>query len=106
VRRFDVIIEWERSINGLPPAQRLAVNKKEIAPFVEVFEVWMRPERAKISRHAEVSIAMDYILKRCPAFPRFLEDGRICLSNNAAERALRGIPMGRKAWLRRLRAPR
>jgi hypothetical protein len=39
------------------------------------------------------------MLKRWPAFTRFLDDGRICLSNNAAERALRGIALGRKAWL-------
>ena len=42
---------------------------------------------------------MDYMLKRWPAFTRFLDDGRICLSNNAAERALRGIALGRKSWL-------
>src|SRR3979490_2927842 len=63
------------------------------------FEVWMRAERARLSRHAEVAKAMDYMLKRWTAFTRFLGDGRICLSNNAAERALRGIALGRKAWL-------
>jgi hypothetical protein len=42
---------------------------------------------------------MDYMLKRWPAFTRFLDDGRICLSNNAAERALRGIAVGRRSWL-------
>ena len=59
----------------------------------------MRAERARLSRHAEVAKAMDYMLKRWSAFTRFLEDGRICLTNNAAERALRGIALGRKAWL-------
>ena len=59
----------------------------------------MRTERARLSRHAEVAKAMDYMLKRWAAFARFLDDGRICLSNNAAERALRGIALGRKAWL-------
>ena len=59
----------------------------------------MRAERARLSRHAEVAKAMDYMLKRWPAFTRFLEDGRICLSNNAAERALRGVALGRRAWL-------
>ncbi len=59
----------------------------------------MRSERARLSRHADVAKAMDYMLKRWPAFTRFLEYGRICLSNNAAERALRGIALGRKAWL-------
>jgi transposase len=43
--------------------------------------------------------AIDYMLKRIDAFTRFLEDGRICLSNNAAERELRGIALGRKSWL-------
>jgi transposase len=42
---------------------------------------------------------MDYMLKRWTAFTRFLSDGRICLTNNAAERALRGIAIGRKNWL-------
>jgi len=42
---------------------------------------------------------MDYMLKRWASFTRFLEDGRICLTNNAAERALRGLALGRKAWL-------
>jgi transposase len=42
---------------------------------------------------------IDYMLKRWPAFTRVLDDGRICLSNNAAELALRGIALGRRAWL-------
>jgi hypothetical protein len=59
----------------------------------------MRAERGRLSRHAETARAIDYMLKRWPAFTRFLDDGRICLTNNAAERALRGIALGRKAWL-------
>jgi len=59
----------------------------------------MRAARGKMSRHAEVAKAMDYMLKRWDTFSRFLHDGRICLSNNAAERALRGVALGRKAWL-------
>ena len=60
---------------------------------------WMREQRAKLSRSNDVAKAMEYMLKRWPAFTRFLDDGRICLSNNAAERALRGIALGRKSWL-------
>jgi transposase len=59
----------------------------------------MRTERARLSRHAGTAKAIDYMLKRWPAFTRFLDDGRICLTNNAAERALRGIAIGRRAWL-------
>ena len=56
-------------------------------------------ERERLSRHAPVVKAMNYMLARWPSFTRFLEDGRICLTNNAAERALRGAALGRKAWL-------
>lgn len=59
----------------------------------------MRTERARLSRHSDVAKAMDYMLKRWEVFARFLSDGRICLTNNAAERELRGIALGRKAWL-------
>ena len=51
------------------------------------------------SKHAAVAKAMDYMLRRWDSFARFLEDGRICLTNNAAERALRGLALGRKSWL-------
>jgi hypothetical protein len=59
----------------------------------------MRVERPKLSRGHDLAKAMAYMLKRWPAFSRFLDDGRICLSNNAAERGLRGIALGRKSWL-------
>ena len=59
----------------------------------------MREHRAKLSRHAPVAQAMDYMLRPWDGFTRFLDDGRVCLTNNAAERALRGIALGRKAWL-------
>lgn len=49
--------------------------------------------------HGKGHDPMDYMLKRCDGFTRFLHDGRLCLTNNAAERALRGIALGRKAWL-------
>jgi transposase len=99
VRRIDAIFAIEREINGLPAAERCAVRQDRAAALVAELETWMRAERARLSRHAEVAKAMDYMLKRWPAFTRFLNDGRICLTNNAAERALRGIGLGRKAWL-------
>ena len=59
----------------------------------------MRAERAKLYRHNGVAKALDYMLTRRPAFSRFLDDGRICVANNAAERALRRLALGRKSWL-------
>jgi transposase len=99
VRRIDAIFAIEREINGHSAEQRRAVRQTRVAPLVASLDLWMRSERGRLSRHADVAKAMDYLLKRWEAFTRFLDDGRICLSNNAAERALRGIALGRKAWL-------
>ncbi len=97
VKRIDVLFEIERSIKGESPSH--AVRQELSAPLVAELETWMRTERARLSRHAPVAKAMDYMLRRWDRFTRFLDDGRICLSNNAAERALRGIALGRKSWL-------
>ena len=99
VQKFDAVFAAERSINGLQPAERVAARRKDIAPLVSELIEWMKQERTKLSPHNDVVKAMNYMLKRTEAFTRFLEDGRICISNNAAERALRGIALGRKAWL-------
>jgi transposase len=99
VLKIDAIFAKEREINGRPTAERLAFRAAHIAPLVADLETWMRAERARLSRHADVAKAMDYMLKRWQSFTRFLTDGRIDLTNNAAERALRGIALGRKAWL-------
>jgi len=99
VRRIDALFEIERAINGQSVGRRRAVRQELSAPLIVDLERWLREERPKLSRHAESAKAIDYMLKRWPAFTRFLDDGRICLSNNAAERALRGIALGRKSWL-------
>ena len=99
VRRIDALFDIERSINGQSAEQRRAVRQELSTPLVADLEGWLRAQRPKLSRGNDLAKAMDYMLKRWPAFTRFLNDGRICLSNNAAERALRGIALGRKSWL-------
>jgi len=99
VRRIDNLFEIERAINSQSAERRRAVRQELSAPLVADLEAWMRKQRVKLSRGNEVAKAMDYMLKRWGAFTRFLDDGRICLSNNAAERGLRGIALGRKSWL-------
>ena len=96
VRRIDALFEIERAINGQSPERRKAVRQELSAPLVADLEAWMREQRAKLSRGNDVAKAMDYMLKRWIAFTRFLDDGRICLSNNAAERGVRGIALGQK----------
>jgi len=99
IKRIDAIFAHERAINEQPCEARLTYRKEHVAPLVVALEAWMRAERARLSRHADPAKAIDYMLKRWKAFTHFLDDGRICLTNNAAERALRGVALGRKAWL-------
>jgi transposase len=99
VRRIDALFEIERSINGKSAEERLAVRRTLSRPLVDDLQVYMRAQAAKLSRGHDLVKAINYILKRWAAFTFFLEDGRVCLSNNAAERGLRGIALGRKSWL-------
>lgn len=99
VRRIDALFAIERSINGCSVHERQAVRQNQSAPLVAELEAWLREQRDKLSRNHELAKAIHYMLVRWPSFTRFLDDGRACLSNNAAERALRGVALGRKAWL-------
>jgi transposase len=98
MRRIDMLFEIERSINGKTPEQRLAVRRERSRPLIAELEIWMRQQRALLSTKNDTAKAINYSLNRWPSFTRFLDDGRVCLSNNAAERALRGIAIGRKNW--------
>jgi transposase len=102
VERFDAIFDVEREINGLTAEARHDARQRLVRPMIEDLHDWLRSERARMSKHNPVAKAINYMFEedgRWEAFTRFLDDGRICLTNNAAERALRGIALGRKAWL-------
>jgi transposase len=99
VKRIDALFDIEREINRLSADQRLAIRQEKSAPLVTDLERWMVETRDKLSRGHDLTKAFNYMLRRWPSFTRFLDDGRICLTNNAAERALRGVALGRKSWL-------
>ncbi|WP_226896275.1 IS66 family transposase [Polymorphobacter sp. PAMC 29334] len=99
VQKLDALFEIERTINGRPPVERLAVRIEHSAPLMDDLHSWLTTQLAKLSRNHDLAKAINYMLRRWPSFTRFLVDGRVCLSNNAAERALRCVPLGRKAWL-------
>lgn len=101
VTKIDAIFDIERQINGLDATSRLAARQRLSRPLVEDLRDWMQAERDTMSRHNPVAKAIAYMFRadRWDAFTRFLDDGRICLTNNAAERALRGVALGRKSWL-------
>ena len=75
------------------------MRQEQSAPLLAALEAWLREEHSRLSRSASVAQPIDYMLKRWDRFARFIEDGRVCLTNNAAERALRGFALGRKSWL-------
>jgi transposase len=84
--------------SGEAPIATEAVRRiDESSPLVADLEIWMRQQRAVLSSGNDTAKAFNYLLNRA-AFTRFLDDGRVCLSNNAAERASRGVAVGRKNW--------
>lgn len=95
VKRIDALFAIERTINGRAIAERTETRREKSRPLIDDLEQWLRHAYARLSPKSDPAKAMDYALKRWDAMTRFLEDGRICLSNNAAERALRGIAMMR-----------
>ncbi len=99
VRRIDALFEIERSINGKSAQERLDVRHTLSRPLIEELQLYMREQLAKLARGHDLAKAFNYVLKRWASFTLFLEDGRVCLSNNVAERGLRGIALGRKSWL-------
>ena len=99
VKRIDALFDIERGINGLSADQRLAVRRDSSLPLLMRLETWLRDERSRLSRPASVVKPIDYLLKRWDRFAHFAGDGRVCMTNNAAERALRGFALGRRAWL-------
>jgi transposase len=98
VRRIDTIFGIEREINGKRAEDRLAMRNATTRKVVAELEQWLRENRSSLSAKSDVAKAMDYALKRWPSFTRFLDDGRVCISNNAAERAMRCVAVGRRNW--------
>src|SRR6202043_352857 len=98
VARIDALFAIEREINGLAPPQRVAVRTERSWPLILALEAWLREQRARVPKNSDTGKAIDYSLKRWAALTRFLDDGRLCLTNNAAERELRAIAVGRRNW--------
>jgi transposase len=98
VTRIDALFAIERDINGQTPQARVDARHERSRPLVVALEAWLREQRARVSKNSETGKAIDYSLKRWDALTRFLNDGRLCMSNNAAERELRAIAIGRRNW--------
>lgn len=99
VKRIDALFDIERGISGLSAEERRDARQAQSRPLVDDLHAWLSEQRLTLSRSASVAKPIDYMLRRWDGFATVLDDGRACLSNNAAERALRGFALGRKAWL-------
>jgi len=90
VERIDALFAIERDINGKPPPERRRIRNEHSRPLVTALETWLR-RRAKLSASKQVAKAIAHSLNRWSGLTRFLDDGRLCMTNNAAERALRCV---------------
>jgi len=98
VARIDALFAIEREINGLAASQRVGVRIERSRPLIFALETWLREQRGRVSKNSDTGKAIDYSLKRWTALTRFLDDGLLCMTNNAAERELRAIAIGRRNW--------
>jgi transposase len=97
--RIGALYDIEREINGRPADMRLAARQKHSAPKVGAFFAWSQQLLPLIPGKGDLAKAFRYGLSRRGAFSLFLEDGRVAIDNNPAERALRPIGVGRRNWL-------
>src|SRR6478672_7915130 len=99
VKRIDALFDIERDISGLAADERWRIRQERSKPLLEQLESRLREQRDRLSRSSDVLKPINYMLKRWDGFALFVDDGKVCMSNNAAERALRGLALGRRSWL-------
>src|SRR5215467_2458494 len=97
--RIGALYGIEEQIRGKPPDQRRDVRQVEAKPLVDSLRQWFEATLSKLSRKSETTVAIRYALSRWSALTRYIEDGHIEIDNNAAERSLRGVALGRKNYL-------
>lgn len=97
--RIGKLYDIERQIAGQPAEVRRAVRQDKSKPLVEAFRVWAEKQLTRIPGKSDLAKAFRYGLGRWDSFFLFLEDGRVAIDNNAAERGMRPIGVGRRNWL-------
>ncbi len=99
LEKIGALYDIERRINGMPVEQRLEIRDRRSRPRTEIFQAWLEAQLTRIPGKGELAKAMRYALSRWPSFTLFLDDGRIAIDNNAAERAVKPVVIGRKNWM-------
>src|ERR1700739_4611004 len=99
LERIAALYAIEKEIRGRPPDERREVRNTRSRPLLESLKQWLEETLGKLSRKSDTAIAVRYALGRWEALMRYCDDGRIEIDNNAAERALRVVALGRKNFL-------
>lgn len=94
-RLFDI----ERAAHGLPPDMRRRIRQSRATPLVEELAAFLDATVPRLSGKSELAAAIRYARSRWQVLTRYLTDGRLEISNNAAERAIRPLALGRKNWI-------
>jgi transposase len=97
--RIGALYGIEEQIRGMPPSERHAVRQAQAQPLLDSLRQWFEATLSKLSRKSETTVAIRYALSRWDALTRYIKDGHMEIDNNAAERSLRGVALGRKNYL-------
>jgi transposase len=99
LERIGRLYAVDADIRGRPPDERRRVRQARAGPELESLHAWLHTTLTTVSKKSELAIAIRYALSRWAALTRYRDDGRVEIDNNAAERSLRAIALGRKNWL-------
>jgi transposase len=99
LERIGALYAIEAEIRGRPPNERASIRQARAGPLLDDLREWLRQTLGRVSKKSELAKAISYILSRWTALTRYRDDGRIEIDNNAAERALRAVALGRKNYL-------
>jgi len=99
LERIAQLYAIEQEIRGRSPAERREARQARSLPLLEAMHAWWKATMMKLSRKSDVALAINYALERWRALALFCEDGRVEMDNNAAERSLRAVALGRKNYL-------
>jgi hypothetical protein len=97
--RIGTLYAIEQAIRGRPPDERRAARLERSRPLLDAMKAWLQETLAALSQKSATARAIRYALSRWEALGRYCDDGRIAMDNNAAERALRCVALGRKNFL-------
>ncbi|EUC12582.1 IS66 family transposase [Paraburkholderia hospita] len=99
LRRIGELYAIEATIRGKPPDKRRRIRQQQARPLLDAFEIWLRSTLSNVSQKGETAKAINYALNQWAALSLYVDDGRVEIDNNAAERALRAVALGRKNYL-------